>query len=301
VDEKVQLVDKHQDKFGLNMCCEALNLSKGTWHYRQNHYQGEPTEPELKKAVQQIIDEHPGYGYRPMIVELKEEYGITVNHKKLRRLLDTWQIALKRSVSKPPQSAVQEILDEGTGQLNLVRGWDPGPLEMLSTDFTELRWANGRRKAWLMAMIDPVARGVMGWSVGLSANRTLALACWDGVIERFDRWGVNLDGTVIHHDMDSVYKSHDWLFEILIESNCLVSFSERGAKENPWVESLWGRFKDENQSKIITAQTEPKLAEVIDEGFRYYNEDRRHSGLNYRKPMEYYEQEGILPDDLTTF
>lgn len=236
-----------------------------------------------------------------MIVELDEEYGITVNHKKLRRLLNTWQIALKRAVSKPSQSVIQEILDEGTGQLNLVKGWDPGPLEMLSTDFTELRWADGTRKAWLMAMVDPVGRGVMGWSVGLSANRTLALRCWADVIQRFVRWDVSPEGTVIHQDMDSVYKSHDWLYELLIESNCLVSYSENGAKDNSWIESLWGRFKGENESKIITAQTEAELTEVIDEGFQYYNEDRRHSGLNYRKPMEYYQQAGILPDGLTTF
>ena len=121
------------------------------------------------------------------------------------------------------------------------------------------------------------------------------------MIQRFDRWGVPLEGTVIHQDMDTVYTSNDWLYWLLLESSCIVSFSERGAKDNPWIESLWGRFKDNNESKILTAQTEEELVEVIDEGFRYYNEDRRHSGLDYLKPMEYYQQEGILPDGLTTF
>lgn len=291
-------VEDHRDEFGLNACCAARDLSKGTWDYRQKHSGGAPEDPALKKTVQTIIKEHPGYGYRPMIAELEDTYGLTVNHKRLRRLLNTWEIALERTVSQPPQSAIQEILADGAGQLNLVHGWDPGPLEMLSTDFTELRWANGTRKAWMMAMVDPVGRGAMGWAVGLSANRSLARTCWKRVKKRYERWHVPLEGTVIHQDRDP---SHDWLYQVLVASMCVVSFSERGAQDNPWIESFWSRLKADNASKIITAHTANELAEVIDEGFRYYNEERRHSGLDYLKPMDYYKQEGILPDHLTTF
>ena len=122
MDEKVRLVEENRDEHGLNACCEALDLSKGTWEDRQNHYQGEDKDPELKEIVNEIVEEHPGYGYRPMIVELEEEYDKTVNHKRLRRLLNTWQLALKRTVSKPPKSGIQEILEEASGQPQLGSG-----------------------------------------------------------------------------------------------------------------------------------------------------------------------------------
>lgn len=294
-------MEDHQEEHGLNACCEALELSKGTWHYRQHDYQGESVDEDLKETVDEIIEDHPGYGYRPMLAELEDEYGLRVNHKRLRRLLNTWDIALKRTVSRPPKSEVQRILEQGAGQLNLVKGWDPEPLEMLSTDFTELQWANGTRKAWLMAMVDPVGRGAMGWAVGPSANRALARECFEQVKQRFDDWTVPLAGTVIHQDKDTVYTSYDWLRCLLLETGCVVSYSERGCKDNPWIESFWSRFKDDNESKIITARTMDELREVIEDGFQYYNEERRHSGLDYRRPMEYYQQEEILSVGLTTF
>ena len=40
------------------------------------------------------------------------------------------------------------------GDLNLVADLDPGPLEAFSTDFTELSYADGNRKAYLMAVLD---------------------------------------------------------------------------------------------------------------------------------------------------
>jgi transposase InsO family protein len=66
-----------------------------------------------------------------------------------------------------------------------------------------------------------------------------------------------------------------------------VSYSERGAKDNPWIESLWGRMKTEIGSRIIEAQTLPELDDVIDGRFRYYNRRRRHSQIGNRPPMNH--------------
>lgn len=34
MDDKIELVDENRDEHGLDRCLEALDLSKGTWHYR---------------------------------------------------------------------------------------------------------------------------------------------------------------------------------------------------------------------------------------------------------------------------
>jgi len=64
-----------------------------------------------------------------------------------------------------------------------------------------------------------------------------------------------------------------------------VSYSERGAKDNPWIESLWSRMKTEEGSQIAKAQTLPELEAVIGERFRYYNPRRRHSQIGNRPPV----------------
>jgi hypothetical protein len=84
---------------------------------------------------------------------------------------------------------VQEILTEASGQLNLVVEYlgtdrELDPLEVFSTDLGaeisahELSYAEGTRTAHLMAVVDVGSRGALGWAMGPSANRKLALQCW---------------------------------------------------------------------------------------------------------------------------
>ncbi|HHP7237522.1 integrase core domain-containing protein [Longibacter sp.] len=95
----------------------------------------------------------------------------------------------------------------------------------------------------------------------------------------------SLEGSVLHSDRDSVYTSSDWLRQVLLDDGLRVSYSERGAKDNPWIESLWGRMKTEIGSRIVDAQTLPELEGVIDERFRYYNHRRRHTQIGNQPPV----------------
>jgi hypothetical protein len=76
--------------------------------------------------------------------------------------------------------------------------------------------------------------------------------------------GRNLKGVILHHDCDWVYVSHDWLERLLFQEQARVSFAEHGAKDNPWSEAFWGRFKIENADLIWEAQTLEELAAMVD-------------------------------------
>lgn len=222
--------------------------------------------------------------------ELRERSGTQVNHKRLRRLLNAHELGLPRSLPKAKPSPVRKILKKGKGRLNLIEeylgtGCDPEPLEVFSTDFTELCYAEGQRKADLMAVVDVGSRCALGWAVGPSANRELALRCWEQVCARMSGIGRSLEGTLLHSDLDSVYTSYDWLWALLLEDGLRVSYSERRAKDNPWIESLWGRMKTEIGSRIVEARSFPELERVIDERFRYYNRRRRHSQIGNQPPV----------------
>ena len=81
--------------------------------------------------------------------------------------------------------------------------------------------------------------------------------------------------------------SYTWLQQLMIEDGVKISFSEDGARGNPWIESLWGRMKVETESLIHQADTLEQLERVVDERFEYYNRRRRHSSIGYRRPEEY--------------
>ena len=281
-------MDQHKEEHGLNRCLEAIGLPKSTYYYRKNR-SDEPSEEEQKlmNCVREIIGEHPGYGYRRILPELEERTGQTVNHKRLRRLLSEHKLGLSRQASGHSPSPVQEILGDAAGDLNLVAGLDPGPLEAFSTDFTELSYAEGNRKAYLMAAARLESKYVPGWAVGPSGNRKLAMRCWERVRERMRSLGEELGEKIIHHDLDSVYTSYRWLRAILLDDEMRISYSENGAKGNPWIESLWGRTKAEVGSRITEASSLPSLRTVFDERFRYYNQDRRHSSIGQVSPREH--------------
>ena len=50
-----------------------------------------------------------------------------------------------------------------------------------------------------------------------------------------------------------------------------------------------GRFKEENHSLFLDAQSLMELRAVVDERMEYYNIERRHSSIGYLSPLTYIE------------
>lgn len=134
--------------------------------------------------------------------------------------------------------------------MNLVTGWEPEPLELLSTDFNELVYAGGSRKAHLMPMVDVGSALVPGWAVGESANREMALGCWEKARQFLqhlyramaagDQGRGPTEVLVVNSDQDTVYTSYDWLRRLVVEDGVVISFSENGEKDNPQDSNRFG-------------------------------------------------------------
>ena len=95
-------------------------------------------------------------------------------------------------------------------------------------------------------ILDIECRWAGGFSVGASRNRALALGALGSLQEEMASLGENLAGVVIYHDRDSVYISYLWLEKLLLDERVRVSYAERGARDNPWIEFFWWRFETEN-------------------------------------------------------
>ena len=159
--------------------------------------------------------------------------------------------------------------------------------EVAYTDFTELPFADGTRKAHLVPIIGHVCKMAYGWAVGGSANTALALKAWQRAKRTFQEYEIPYEGMIIHHDQDAVFTSYDWTGQLLMKDHVRVSYALGGAKDNPEMESFTGRFKEENQSLCLDAQNLAELAAMVDEQMRYYNIERRHSAISYQAPLTY--------------
>ena len=286
MSEKVCLVERHKDRYGLNMCCRALGLSKGTLHYRRGRASCSRSDAQIKDEIITTIRHHPDYGYRRIKEDIKARTGIVVNHKRLRKLLSTYELDLPRHLPKRGKNPVLKLISQVGQNANLVQNRTVDPLCVFCTDFTELFYCQGQKKAWLMAFLDIQTRWIAGFGVGTHRNRALAIYCLNQLQNNLACLDRRLEDILIHHDRDSVYTSYDWLHRVLIRERARISFAMNGAKDNPWIESFWGRFKTENHSLMMQTDALEELVCVTEAQMTYYNQDRRHSALNYQTPQE---------------
>ena len=208
---KVALVASHREEYGLNACLRALGLSKSVWYGRQRGIwkEREAADLRMKDWILSVIEDHPGYGYRRICPELLERLGAPVNHKRVRRILRWYELGLPRCLPASTPSRVQRVIAEAGDSADLTKGRSFAPMKAFSTDFTELVYAGGERKASLMALVDIASRWAGGWSIASRRNRENALDALGHLRERMGERNRSLAGVVIHHDRDSVYTSHD--------------------------------------------------------------------------------------------
>ena len=286
--EKVALVSGAREAHGLAPALRAAGLSRSTWyHHTRTRVRYAEKYAHLESPLKAIAEAHPEYGYRRTTAELRETYGYRVNRKVVARLHRLWDLPLRRTVTRPKPSAVRRAIDAAGPRANLLSGRpkaEIGPLEVFYTDFTELVHADGTRKAWLIPILDHRAKYVPGFAVGASANSELALSAWTAAERTLARLRNSLDGIIVHHDRDPVFTGYAWTGQLL-SAGARLSYALRGPRDNPEMESFFGRFKVENRSLILDAGSLEELAAVVRDRIRYYNRVRRHSSLGDRPPL----------------
>jgi transposase InsO family protein len=286
VADRVALVKQMPTLHDLSTTLAVVGLARSTWYYQTRQaVTYEAKYAALRKPLEQIARRHPEYGYRRVAKELRAGHGLHVNHKVVQKLHQLWDLPLRRQIAVPRPSAVRQLLTELGDKINLVAGLQEiAPLQVFYTDFTELVYARG--KAYLIPLVDHTSKLVAGWAVGPQANTELALTAFT----RAQRWlhehGHPLAGVIVHHDRDPVFTGNEWLARLLGEG-VRISFALRGAKDNPEMESFNSRFKSENRSLLVEAESLAELVAVVRRRLWYYNHRRRHSSLGYVSPLEF--------------
>ena len=108
-----------------------------------------PDNPEIRKRMREIAAERRRFGYRRISVLLARE-GLTMNHKKLRRLYREEGLAVKRRRGRKRSTGTREPMQVPRDQL-----------ERWSLDFLSDVFGPGRRFRNL-AVIDDFTRECLG-------------------------------------------------------------------------------------------------------------------------------------------
>lgn len=290
--QKVALVESVKDRYGLNLALVVVDLPKSTWYYHQKHkVDYEEKYAHLLPILEEIARQHPDYGVPRIMPELREVYDLGVNHKVVERLLGIWDLSILRSTRRPKPSSIRQAITGAGNRANLVAQREEiGLFQVLYTDFTELRYADGRRKAFLIPIIGHTSKLAFGWAVGEHPDTSLALQAWDRAKGTCRQLDIVYAGMIMHHDRDSVFTSYAWTAQLLLEDGLQLSYALRGAKDNPEMEAFNGRFKTEGRSLFLEAETLSDLIAVVEMRMNYYNTERRHSSVGYVPPMTFIRQ-----------
>jgi putative transposase len=291
-EQKVALVEMAWEVHGLNRVLAAVDLPKSSWYY--HHKQKVSYEDKyayLQPDLEEIARKHPEYGILRTTEELRDSYGYQVNHKVVQRLNQMWDLRLLRSTRRPKPSKVRQAIVKAGERANLVAQLEEIRLfQVAYTDFTELLYANGQRKAHLIAIIGHVCKMAYGWALSEGPDAVTALRAWVRAKESFQQLAIPYEGMILHHDQGSAFISYAWTGQLLLKDGVRLSYTLRGFKDNPEMESFFSRFKEEGRSLFLDAQSSAELTTVVGNRMVYHNTDRRHSSIDYVLPLTYIER-----------
>lgn len=230
--------------------------------------------------LMRLIDEHymvhPEKGYR-RITDWLINKGYQVNSKRILRLMQ--KMGIQAITPGPHTSRPSPCYKKYPYLLKGLKIERPN--QVWSTDITYVPMSKGY--LYLTAVMDWYSRYVLAW---LISNTMESEFCVDVLKLALSK---NSNPEIFNTDQGSQYTS-ELFTSVLLEKEIKISMDGKGrALDNVFIERLWWSVKYENiyPRAYEDANT---LQTGLKKYFRYYNEERAHSSLDKRTPLEVYQQ-----------
>ena len=241
------------------------------------YYEAVPTskrDVELILLIDEIHLKYPFYGIRRIRNELRD-LGHEIGRSHVSTLMKKMGIRAlypKPRLSKPnPEHKIYPYLLRGLKITRANQVW--------ATDITYSPMAKGF--CYLVAIMDWASRRVLAWRL---SNTLDASFCTEALDEAIRKYGAP---EIFNTDQGSQFTS-DAFIDILISNGISISMDGKGRwVDNVYVERLWRSVKYEDiHLKAYSSITEARHG--LTDYFGFYNNRRRHQGLDDRTPDEVY-------------
>ena len=249
-----------------------LGLSRSSLYYKAVSVS--ERDLELMRLIDEIHLKYPFYGSRRMRNELRD-LGHEVGRGHVTTLMQKMGIRAlyqKPRLSAPhPDHKVYPYLLRGVEINRANHCW--------AADITYLPMARGF--CYLMAVMDWASRRVLAWRL---SNTLDASFCTEALEEAISKHGIP---EIFNTDQGSQFTSGAFI-EILDTHGINISMDSRGRWiDNVFIERLWRSVKyEEVYLKAYGSLTEARRG--LAAYFEFYNQKRRHQGLDDRTPDEVY-------------
>ena len=245
--------------------CAVLDISPKTYYKYRNTDDPDYTDYLMIKNIFDINKKC--YGYRRITEELKNEYGVIINGKKVLRIMRKYNIQaeyIRKAKIKHKNKRIEDnvqpnILNRNFNTDSLNKVWD--------TDVTYLIFKSSR--AYLSTIIDLYDRKVIAYKISKHNDNRLVMDTLNEAISKRK----NVTGLILHSDQGFQYTSYE--YKAICESNDItISMARKGTPiDDSPIESWHSLLKKETlYNNNITSLEE--YIQLVEEWIEFYNTTR---------------------------
>jgi putative transposase len=252
--------------------CSLLEICRSSFYYQAVPM--DQRDVEVMRVIDEIHLKYPFYGSRKVRDELRDKgYQIGRGHvRTLMRKMDIHALYQKPRLSVPhPSHKVYPYLLRGLDITHANHVW--------VTDICYLPMARGF--CYLVGVMDWASRRVLAWRLSNTLDPSF---CTEALEEAIQRYGTP---EIFNTDQGSQFTSEAFT-GILARHGIKISMDGKGRwMDNVFIERLWKSVKYED----IYLKAYNSIAEArrgLGDYFDFYNQRRRHQGLDNRIPDEVY-------------
>jgi transposase InsO family protein len=272
-------VRQEHPTLSIRTLCRWLGVTRA-WYYAAQHrpLAADESATALRAAIEEIILEFPGYGYRRVTKALARA-GWTVNHKRVWRVMQQEALLCHLKRAWVPTTDSRHHLRRYP---NLLKA---APATQINAafvaDITYIRLPT--QFIYLASLLDSYSRRCVGWALSNELRTALPLAALEMALAS----RAVQPGWIHHSDQGVQYASAAYV-ERLEQAGARISMAATGCPyENAQAERFFRTLKYEEvylKHYETFADAETNLREFIE---TVYNTKRIHSSLGYVPPSEF--------------
>ena len=257
--------------------CALAQLSRAGFYRPGSASQPAERERELGRQIRELALQWRSYGSRRIREELQRR-GWRVNRKRVQRQLREQNLLCRRKrkfvVTTDSQHGLAVYPNLApTLSLNGVH-------QLWVADLTYIRLHEGF--VYLAVLLDAYSRRVIGWQLGTGLDHSLPLAALRmALTKRRPQPGL------VHHSDRGVQYASQAYTQLLEQHQIRISMSRKANPyDNARCESFFKTLKGEEVDRseyLDLADAQARIGDFLE---RTYNQQRLHSALGYRPPVE---------------
>ena len=271
------IVQDHKE-ISMRTQCQLLDLQRSTMYYKPTP---KTDDSVLMNEIHELWLKKPFYGYRRITHVLKRG-GYTINYKRilrLMRLMNLQAIYPKKRLSVPNKD--HRVYPYLLKNLDITK-----PDQVWTCDITYIKLPQGF--VYLVCLFDLYSRYIVAWEL----SNCMSVDFCESMLERAL---VTNKPEIVNTDQGSQFTSQTWT-NMLTRNGIKISMDGAGrCMDNIHIERFWRTLKYED-IYLMVYETVSEAHNGISKFIEFYNNERLHSTLEYKTPLEVYRSQQLNSD-----